>query len=246
MARVLISSSTITGEVKDFAGTVAPEGYLFCRGQAISRTTYAKLFAVLGTSHGQGDGATTFNIPDRQGTFPRGLVSISTATGSGSAASNNATFTAHGINRTGFKVRLSSGTLTGLAVSTDYFAIVVDTNTLAFATTLANAIAGTKIAISGLNSAIVMQFEDPDATSRVASTVGGNSGNSMGAIQNGAIGPHVHPMRATSSANFSGGGGSNIPRANISTDNNWNTYDNVGAGAETRPQNSLTNYIIKY
>ena len=246
MARVLISSSTITGEVKDFAGTVAPEGYLFCRGQAISRTTYAKLFAVLGTSHGQGDGATTFNIPDRQGTFPRGLVSISTATGSGSAALNNATFTSHGINRTGFKVRLSSGTLTGLAVSTNYFVIVVDANTLAFATTLANAITGTKIVISGVNSAVITQFEDPDASTRVTNTVGGNSGNNMGAIQSGAIGPHVHPMRAISSANYGGGGGSNTPRANSTTDNNWNTFDNVGAGNETRPQNSLTNYIIKY
>ena len=247
MARVLISSSTITGEVKDFAGTVAPEGYLFCRGQAISRSTYAKLFTVLGTSHGQGDGATTFNIPDRQGTFPRGLVSISTATGSGSAASNNATFTAHGINRTGFKVRLSSGTLSGLAVSTDYFAIVVDTNTLAFATTLANAIAGTKIAISGANSAVITQFEDPDASSRVASTVGGSSGNNMGAVQDGDTASHYHITTNTNAslAQF-GRGGASFSGANYSAATGTGHFTSTSGNTETRPKNSLTNYIIKY
>lgn len=73
MARVLISKTSITGEVKAFAGTSAPEGYLICQGQAVSRTTYAELFAVLGTTYGIGDGLTTFNLPDYRGTFLRGL-----------------------------------------------------------------------------------------------------------------------------------------------------------------------------
>lgn len=55
------------GEVFDFAGTVAPARCLFCFGQAISRTTYALLFAVIGTTYGVGDGVTTFNIPDCRG-----------------------------------------------------------------------------------------------------------------------------------------------------------------------------------
>jgi microcystin-dependent protein len=74
MARVLISKTSITGEVKAFAGSAAPEGYLFCNGQPISRTVYAELFAVLGTSHGQGDGSTTFNLPDYRGRFLRGVT----------------------------------------------------------------------------------------------------------------------------------------------------------------------------
>jgi len=249
MARVLISKTSITGEVKAFAGSAAPEGYLFCNGQPISRTVYEELWNVLGTSHGQGDGSTTFNLPDYRGTFLRGKVDITTVTGSGAVSSNNVTFTNHGINRTGFKVRLqSAGGLTGLALSTDYYAIVIDNNTLAFATTLTNAIAGTKISISGAGplTIVITQYEDPDASSRTASTVGGNSGNSMGARQGDAIGPHVHPMRSISSANYSGGGSSNTPRANSTTDNNWDTYNNVGAGNENRPQNSLINYIIKY
>ena len=53
-----------TGSLVPFAGTVIPSGYLLCNGAAVSRTTYAKLFAVIGTLWGTGDGETTFNLPD--------------------------------------------------------------------------------------------------------------------------------------------------------------------------------------
>ena len=49
-----------------------PNGYLECDGARISRTTFAGLFAVLGTKYGAGDGSTTFNIPDYRGEFLRG------------------------------------------------------------------------------------------------------------------------------------------------------------------------------
>lgn len=55
------------GTLLDYAGTTAPTGYLLCYGQAISRTTYATLFNVIGTAYGAGDGATTFNVPDFRG-----------------------------------------------------------------------------------------------------------------------------------------------------------------------------------
>lgn len=55
------------GIVMPFAGTTAPQGCLLCDGSAISRTTYAALFAVIGTTYGAGDGETTFNIPDLSG-----------------------------------------------------------------------------------------------------------------------------------------------------------------------------------
>lgn len=48
-------------------GTVAPSLWILSYGQAISRTTYAGLFAVLGTTYGAGDGSTTFNMPDWRG-----------------------------------------------------------------------------------------------------------------------------------------------------------------------------------
>lgn len=55
------------GSVMPFAGTTEPAGWLFCYGQAVSRTTYARLFSVLSTVYGTGDGSTTFNLPDLRG-----------------------------------------------------------------------------------------------------------------------------------------------------------------------------------
>ena len=56
-----------TGMVVPYAGAVAPDGWLLCQGQAVSRTTYAQLFSVIGTTYGSGDGSTTFNLPDMRG-----------------------------------------------------------------------------------------------------------------------------------------------------------------------------------
>jgi microcystin-dependent protein len=49
------------------SSTQPPPGFLWCAGQAVSRATYAALFAAIGTTHGAGDGSTTFNVPDRRG-----------------------------------------------------------------------------------------------------------------------------------------------------------------------------------
>jgi len=61
-----------TGSVFYFAVNTAPTGYLKANGAAISRTTYADLFAAIGTTFGTGDGSTTFNLPDLRGEFLRG------------------------------------------------------------------------------------------------------------------------------------------------------------------------------
>lgn len=61
------------GVVLPFAGTVAPTGYLMCDGSAVSRTTYARLFAAIGIAHGWGDNSTTFNLPNINGRFIRGV-----------------------------------------------------------------------------------------------------------------------------------------------------------------------------
>lgn len=55
-----------------WAGSSAPTGWLLCDGSEVSRSTYANLFAVVGTIHGAGDGSTTFNLPDMQGMVPVG------------------------------------------------------------------------------------------------------------------------------------------------------------------------------
>lgn len=55
---------TPTGSVLAFAGSTAPSGFLICDGSAVSRTTYADLFKVIGTTYGTGNGSTTFNLPN--------------------------------------------------------------------------------------------------------------------------------------------------------------------------------------
>ena len=70
-----IPLSTITygrgevGEIKPFAGSTIPTGWLLCDGSAVSRTTYSELFTVIGTTYGTGDGSTTFNLPDLRNRF---------------------------------------------------------------------------------------------------------------------------------------------------------------------------------
>lgn len=56
-------ANRIPGQVIMFAGKAAPAGTLLCDGTAVSRTTYAELFAAIGTLYGAGDGTTTFNLP---------------------------------------------------------------------------------------------------------------------------------------------------------------------------------------
>jgi microcystin-dependent protein len=76
-AAKLASDSGIapTGSILMYGGTSAPSGYFLCNGDAKSRTTYAALFAVIGTSFGYGDNSTTFNVPDLRGRFIRGTDS---------------------------------------------------------------------------------------------------------------------------------------------------------------------------
>ena len=63
------------GFVAAWPGNTPPDGWLVCNGSAVSRTTYADLFAAIGTTFGAGDGSTTFKLPDYRGDFLRGYLS---------------------------------------------------------------------------------------------------------------------------------------------------------------------------
>ena len=68
----IVAGLAAVGDIKVVPFSTVPTGWLECDGSAISRTTYADLFAKIGVTHGSGDGATTFNIPDYRGRFIRG------------------------------------------------------------------------------------------------------------------------------------------------------------------------------
>ena len=93
------NSSTATvqempaGTILPFAGTTAPPNYLICDGSAVSRTAYASLYAVIGTTYGAGDGATTFNIPDLRGRVAVGKNSGTFSTLGASGGAETVTLT---------------------------------------------------------------------------------------------------------------------------------------------------------
>ena len=64
---ITVSEGAQPGDYKMIAGSTIPDGWLLCNGAAVSRTTYAKLFAAIGTRYGSGNGSTTFNLPNFNG-----------------------------------------------------------------------------------------------------------------------------------------------------------------------------------
>lgn len=71
------------GTIFAFAGSEIPNGYLPCNGSAISRTTYADLYSVIGTTYGAGDGSTTFNLPNLTDKFIQGSDTVGTVKSAG-------------------------------------------------------------------------------------------------------------------------------------------------------------------
>lgn len=70
-----VESGAPVGSLMPYAGTTPPDGWLICDGSEISRTTYARLFSVIGTTYGAGDGNSSFNIPNEKMPLAR-IISI--------------------------------------------------------------------------------------------------------------------------------------------------------------------------
>ena len=101
----LLSDCYIVGEVRAFAGTTKPSGWLICDGSAISRTSYAALFSVIGTTYGEGDGTTTFNLPNLIDKFIQGSNTAGTEKTAGlpdiTGTLKEAVFRKSGFNKSG-------------------------------------------------------------------------------------------------------------------------------------------------
>ena len=68
-----LNNNVCVGDIKASTRSANHDNWLLCDGQAVSRATYADLFAIIGTNFGEGNGVTTFNVPDYRGKFLRGL-----------------------------------------------------------------------------------------------------------------------------------------------------------------------------
>ena len=137
-----------------------PSYWLTCNGQAVSRTTYSLLYAVISTTYGTGDGSTTFNLPDFVNRSPIG-VGTGTVTASGThsdVSTGNDTLTVASNNTkwiTGMAVVLTyTGTLSGSGISSGATLYIVrdSATTVKLATTLANAQNGSVINITAASS----------------------------------------------------------------------------------------------
>lgn len=156
--------------------------WLLCDGGAYSRSVYAALYAQVGTAFGPGDGSTTFNVPDPKG---RSLVvsgSGSTAESVLAAAVSPGTDLITVVSNadkwvTGMKVQATTtGTLpTGLALATDYFVIRISATTIKLASSLALAVAGTAIDITGTGTGTHTLTHT--LTARAAGDKGGEEGH---------------------------------------------------------------------
>ena len=76
-----LANGVPVGSVFNLATTTVPTGFLECNGAAVSRSTYAALFATISTTWGSGDGSSTFTLPDLRGQFVRGWSNTKTGTG---------------------------------------------------------------------------------------------------------------------------------------------------------------------
>ena len=111
IAGVTITGGSLTGVVVPFAGSTAPTGSLLCFGQAVNRTTYAALFAIIATAYGIGDGSTTFNVPDLRGRSIAGVDNMG-----GTTAGR---ITAAGSGITGTTLGASGGTETHTLITAE-------------------------------------------------------------------------------------------------------------------------------
>ena len=128
MARIKVKSSGVsggtgvgTGTIVSWSNSTVPTGFLECDGSAVSRSTYADLFAVIASDYGAGDGSSTFNLPNMQDKVQVGVSSgkavASTGgsenqTPSGSISVNNHTLSASQMpshNHTNYRSRYAAG-----------------------------------------------------------------------------------------------------------------------------------------
>ena len=92
------SPSVPAGTLLPFAGTEVPDGYLLCNGANVSRTDYANLFAAIGTKWGEGDGSTTFTLPNFNDRFIEGTTDTEKVGQYLEAGAPNISGTFYGVN----------------------------------------------------------------------------------------------------------------------------------------------------
>ena len=215
----------------DFFGSSLPAGWLWADGSAVSRTTYADLFAAIGTAFGAGDGSTTFNLPDKRDR---------TSVGKGNMGGTDAARMT--VTLTGTRASTSSGVITGLSSTAGLSVGMNATGTGIGAAAVISSIDSASQVTLSVNSSSTgsgsIRFSIVDTL-----TLGATGGAVVHKLTTGQLPSHSHTLPATSSSSIGAG----------STTGILNTYGtgvvtNATGGDQAHPNvqpSIVCNYIIK-
>lgn len=212
-------------------GPTAPPGWIFCFGQAVSRTTYAALFANIGTIWGAGDGSTTFNVPDFRGRAAFGKDDM----GGTAAGILNVTLT--GTATAGSAVITGLSSTAGLAVG-----MAAMGSTIPAGRTIASIDSATQVTLNSGTSVTAgtgsIRFGIIDGA-----TLGATGGTHVHTLSTAQMPAHTHNTGTTiGSRNTSDGGSETIVYAG-------STYASTSAGGgqahPNMPPGAIVNFIIK-
>lgn len=220
-----------TGRIVIWPTTSVPAGFLLCNGQAVSRTTYAALFAVIGTTWGSGNGSTTFNVPDLRGVFLRGLDNgKGIDTGRAIATTQQDAFESHTHNASSAEAGAHTHTVSGTAASNGAHT---------------HSVSGTA-ASAGAHDHNVMQYSSNPSGSRKQAIVESTtySTGSNADINMQTAGAHTHTVSGTAASN---GAHTHTVSGTAASDGEHDHAITVEAtgDSETRPVNVAINFIIK-
>lgn len=228
-----------TGTILTFGGDVAPAGFLLCNGSQVSRTTFAALFATIGTRHGVGNGSTTFHLPDPSGKFFR-CMDFNLLNDPDRANRTQAiagTFTVGGAT-VGVSPTVSISSTANLAPG-----MTVALGGFIPASTVVRSITNATTFIMGnlSNSANVSGLTT--GTGLTLTFSNSPVGNYVGSIQGHAYTSHTHTVQGNNAST----GVAGIFYAGNSGGNQLQTSSgpSTGSGAETRPLNFYGSAIIK-
>lgn len=259
-----IGESNFRGMIFAYAGLTAPSGFLLCDGSAVSRTTYADLYALISDTYGAGDGSTTFNVPDLRSSLPVGkgqrVLTFDFLDADVNTSTDVITVDSNDWLHTGQAVVLSNsgGTLpAGLSAGT-YYVIRDSATTIKLATSIANANRGVQVDITGATGGgthtLTLTLTDR--------SLGDNGGEETHALTDSEMPSHAHDIQrpnisGSTSNQIEGTTPNGVPDGGWITDPYINKQDtandneprmmNTGSDSphNNMPPYTTVNYIIK-